>query len=530
MDAFLEFLRNLGRRFNDLSPTNKAVALGLVAAMGAAVVAMMFWAQAPDYRILYANLDEKDAAAVVEELKMKNIPYELSNQGRNIRIPSGNVHEVRLNLASQGLPKGHEVGFELFEDTPLGMTEFVQKLNFQRALQGELVRTINSLAAVEHARVHLVLPKDNVFSKEAPTGKASVMVKLKSGQSLSETQVQGIVHLVSASVEGLQTGDVVVVDLDGNMLSGGKDVSEAAMLTASNYKHKRRVEKELEKNIRGMLEEALGPGKVIAKVAADINFDKVERTEELFDPDSQVIRSEQNTTEQVVGAVPPGGVAGVKSLTPGSGNEQATGPGSGARRNNEKSTLNYEINKVVKHVMETTGELKKLSVSVMVDGTRVGNPPEYQTRSQEEMAKLLELVKTAVGYDEARGDQIQLENVQFDKSLQLQQKQEIAKDRQWELAITAAKVVGGVIILVLLILRVLLPMVRWITTSVEVVEEVERGPSPEEARQLEEEKRMAQMAQENIEMRKSVEELVGRDPRYAASVIRKWMRERSAGA
>lgn len=530
MDAFLEFLRNLGRRFNELSPANKAVALGLVAAMGAAVVAMLFWAQAPDYQILYANLDEKDAAAVVEELKRQNIPYELSNQGRNIRIPSNRVHEVRLNLASQGLPKGKEVGLELFEDTPLGMTEFVQKLNFQRALQGELVRTINSLAAVEHSRVHVVLPKDNVFSKEKPRGKASVMVKLKPGQSLSETQVQGIVHLVSASVEGLQASDVVVVDLDGNMLSGGKDVSETAILTASNYKHKRRVEKELERNIRDMLEEALGPGKVIAKVAADINFDKVERTEEVYDPDSQVIRSEQNVTEEVVGSAPPGGVAGVKSLVPGEGNEQASGSGAGPRRSNEKSTLNYEINKVVKHVLETTGEINKLSVSVMVDGKHVGDPPEYQPRTAEEMKKLLDLVKTAVGYDEKRGDQIKLENVQFDKTLQFQQKEELARDRQWELGLTAAKIVAGVIILWLFITRILMPLVRWVTTSVERVEEAERGPTPEEQQKLEEEKRMAQIAQENIEMRKSVEELVGRDPRYAASVIRKWMRERSAGA
>lgn len=528
MEAFLEFLRNLGHRFNELSPVNKVAALGLLGAMGAAVIAMMLWAQTPDYQLLYANLAEKDAAAVVEELKKQNIPYELSNGGRNVRIPSNHVHEVRLGLASQGLPTGSEVGLELFEDTPLGMTEFVQKLNFQRALQGELVRTINSLKAVEHSRVHLVMPKDNVFSKEKPRGKASVMVKLKAGQNLSETQVQGIVHLVSSSVESLQVEDVVVVDLAGNMLSGGKEVSEAAMMTASNYKHTRRVEQELEKSIVRMLEDALGAGKVIAKVAADINFDKVERTEELFDPDSQVIRSEQNTTEQVVGAAPPGGVAGVQSLTPGSGNQQGTGTGS--RRNNEKSTLNYEINKVVKHVKETTGEIKKLSVSVMVDGKMAGDPPTYQARSQEEMAKLLQLVRTAVGYDEARGDQIQMENVQFDNSLQMQQKDEIEQAQKYDLAITAAKVIGGVIILVLFILKILLPLVRWITTSVEAEEEVDQGPTLEEIQKQEEEKRMAQMAQENIEMRKSVEALVGRDPRYAASVIRKWMRERTTGA
>ncbi len=479
--------------------------------------------------MLYANLTQEDAAKIVEELRKKNIEPELSNEGRNIRIPSNMVHEVRLNLASQGLPSGSEVGLELFEDTPLGMTEFVQKLNYQRALQGELTRTIKSIEAVETARVHLVLPKEELFTKDKPRGKASVMVKLRGGHALSETQVQGIVHLVASSVEGLKTADVVVVDLAGNMLSGNKEISETAMVTSTNYKHKRKVEKELESSILSMLGDALGAGKVIAKVTADIDFDKVVRTEELFDPDSQVVRSEQNTTEQVTGAVPPGGVVGVQSLTPGTQNTQSTGPGSGARRNNEKQTLNYEINKVIKQVEETTGEIKKLYVSVMVDGVLVGDPPTYQARSAEEMTKLLDIVRTAVGYDEKRGDQIKLENVQFDKSMEIQQKAEMEQEANIDLAIKAGTGLLGVILIWFVLFRVLLPMMRWITTSVEVVEEIETGPTPEEQARIEEEKRMAAMAQENIEMRKSVEEMVGRDPRYAASVLRKWMRER-AGA
>ena len=276
-----------------------------------------------------------------------------------------------------------------------------------------------------------------------------------------------------------------------------------------------------------MLGEALGPGKVIAKVSADIDFDKVVRTEEIFDPDSQVVRSEQNTTEQVTGAVPPGGVVGVQSLTPGTQTTQTTGPGSGARRNNEKQTLNYEINKVVKQIEETTGEIKKLFISVIIDGTLVGDPPQYQARSAEEMTKLLDAVKTAVGYDEQRGDQIKLENVQFDKSMELQQKTDMEQQANIDLAMTAAGWVFGAIIVWFVLFRILLPMMRWITTSVDMVEEVETGPTPEEAKKLVEEKRLAAKTQESIEMRKSVEEMVGSDPRYAASVLRKWMRERT---
>lgn len=280
MENFFEFVDNLRNRFQELSATNKAVALGVLAAILGSLFAMTLWVQTPDMQLLYANLDEKDAAEIVEQLKTQNIKYELGNNERSIRVPADMVHELRLNLASQGLPTGKEVGLELFEDTPLGMTEFVQKLNFQRALQGELSRTIGALDSVETARVHLVIPKDDVFLKDKAPGTASVMLKIRAGKHLAETQVQGIVHLVASSVEGVEAKNVVVVDLKGNILSGNQEGTEGALLTASNHKHRKHVEKELEHSIVQMLEDALGPDKIIARVTADINFDKVEKTEE----------------------------------------------------------------------------------------------------------------------------------------------------------------------------------------------------------------------------------------------------------
>ena len=174
---------------------------------------MSLWLKTPDYQLLYANLSTEDAGAIVDKLKSQKIPFELSNQGRTIRVASDQLHEVRLQLAGEGLPEGSDVGLEIFDDTPLGMTEFVQKLNFQRALQGELTRTIKTLDAVAQVRIHLVIPKDNLFRKDKPRGKASVVLKIKSGKTLSETQVQGIVHLVSASVGGIDAQDEVVVDV-----------------------------------------------------------------------------------------------------------------------------------------------------------------------------------------------------------------------------------------------------------------------------------------------------------------------------
>ncbi len=416
---------------------------------------------------------------------------------------------------------------ELFEDTPLGMTEFVQKLNFQRALQGELARTIKSLDAVEQARVHLVIPKEDLFLRDKPKGKASVMLKVRAGKTLSESQIQGIVHLVASSVDKVAAADVVLIDLKGNMLSGAQGISNTALMTTTNYKHQKRVERELENSIMHMLEDALGAGKVIARVNADLNFDKVEQTEEIYDPDSQVVRSEQNLTESSEGSVPPGGVPGVQSLLPQAEDGQTGRSGTPSKRNNEKETLNYEINKTVRHVLETTGEIQRLSVSVLIDGVLSGDPPQYQARTAEEMAKYLEIIKTSVGFDEKRGDKIQLENVQFDKSLELLRQAEMEQDRLFEWGTTAAGFIIGVILLVWFLLKILLPLVRWVTTSVEVVPAGLPAPSPEEMLMAEEERQLAQISHENLAIRKSVNDFISTDPKYAAAILRRWLRERT---
>ena len=528
MEKLTQFIQNLWKKFLSLSPVNMAVALGGVALVIGALFSISLWVKSPDYQLLYTNLSDQDAAAVVDQLSTQNIPHQLTNQGRNVSVPSNKVHEIRLNLASQGLPAGTEVGLELFEDTPMGMTEFTQKLNFQRALQGELARTIKSLDSVEQARVHLAIPKDEVFIREKQKGKASVMVKLHPGRTLSQGQIQGITHLVSSSVANIPPDNVVLVDPKGNLLSGNKAISDDVMLTATNYSHKRKVESEMEQRIAMMLEEALGAGKIIARVNADMDFDKVVQTEELYDPDSQVVRSEQTTTESMVGAAAPSGVPGVESLVPGEEGRIEPVQGKAPTRNNEKQTLNFEINKVVKQTSQTTGKIKRLSVSVLVDGTVAGNPPQYQPRSPEEMAKYLELVKNSVGFDEKRGDQVQLENIQFDKSLELQNLEEAEKQWQWDLGVNIVIWAIGALLVLWFLFKVVLPLVRWVTTSVEPAPGHLAGtPTPEQMEAMEEEMRLARQAQENVEIRKSVGDFVDTDPKYAAAILRKWMRERN---
>ena len=527
MDNFQDFLGQLGERFNQLSQGKKVAALSLVALALASLLVMSLWLKAPDYQLLYANLSQEDAGAIVEKLKNQKIPYEVSNGGRTIRVASDMIHETRLQLAGEGLPEGSDVGLEMFEDTPLGMTDFIQKINFQRALQGELTRTIKTLDAVAQVRVHLVIPKDNLFRKQKPKGKASITLKLKSGKSLSEGQIQGIVHLVSASVGSIEASNVVIVDVNGNLLSGGKEPSEGAMMSTSNFKHKLRVQKELQAKIIKMLEDALGSGKVIAKISTDLDFEQVERTEEIFDPDSQVVRSENQISESSVGSIPPGGIPGVQALVP-SGEDSGSGAGQAAQRNKSNAVFNYEINKEVRRISKPVGEITKLSVAVMIDGTMAGDPAEYQPRTPEEMAKYLQMVKSAVGFDAERGDVVQVENIQFDHSQLDKEKAEIESAEQIDLALEVGKLVVGLIFLIMFFTRVIRPIITWMTTTVEVIPQTEQLGGADNKPVDEETKRLTEMENQADKIRKSVNEFVGQDPKYTAGVIRKWMREKVA--
>ena len=527
MDNFQDFLGQLGERFNQLSQGKKVAALSLVALALASLLVMSLWLKAPDYQLLYANLSQEDAGAIVEKLKNQKIPYEVSNGGRTIRVASDMIHETRLQLAGEGLPEGSDVGLEMFEDTPLGMTDFIQKINFQRALQGELTRTIKTLDAVAQVRVHLVIPKDNLFRKQKPKGKASITLKLKSGKSLSEGQVQGIVHLVSASVGSIEASNVVIVDVNGNLLSGGKEPSEGAMMSTSNFKHKLRVQKELQAKIIKMLEDALGSGKVIAKISTDLDFEQVERTEEIFDPDSQVVRSENQISESSVGSIPPGGIPGVQALVP-SGEDSGSGAGQAAQRNKSNAVFNYEINKEVRRISKPVGEITKLSVAVMIDGTMAGDPAEYQPRTPEEMAKYLQMVQSAVGFDAERGDVVQVENIQFDHSQLDKEKAEIESAEQIDLALEVGKLVVGLIFLIMFFTRVIRPIITWMTTTVEVIPQTEQLGGADNNPADEETKRLTEMENQADKIRKSVNEFVGQDPKYTAGVIRKWMREKVA--
>jgi flagellar M-ring protein FliF len=536
MNQLQIFFSQLSERFVALSQGQKVAALVLTTVTIGSVLAMSFWVKTPDLQLLYANLSEKDASAIVDNLKTQNIPYELSNQGKTIRVPSNQVHEVRLKMASEGLPEGSEVGLEIFDKTALGMTDFIQKLNYQRALQGELARTIKTLDSISSARVHLVIPKQTLFIREKAKGKASVTIKTNAGRTLSQHQVQGIIHLISSSVEGITADNVVVVDDKGRLLSGSQSAHAGAARSSSNYQHQRKVEKEFEKTILAMLEDALGEGMIIARVTADLDFEKNDQTEEIYDPESQVVRSQQTATESVVGATPAGGVIGVQAQLPAGQNEGGAGTSSQpSKRDKNNSVLNYEINKITRIVSKPIGIIKKLSVAVMVDGVMAENEAgdtEYKARTKEEMEQYLQLVQSAVGYNQERGDQIKVENIKFDRTTELLRAKELEREKQIDLAFQVGKYILGLIFVILFFTKVIKPMIAWMTTSVAPEEEEteeEKVAGMTEAQKLEEEEmqRLEEGLASASEMRKSVLDFITKDPKYTSAVVRKWLREKA---
>ncbi len=409
--------------FSRFSVNQRMIILIALAGSVAGLIALALWTQQPDMQVLFTNLNGEDAAAIIDKLKETKVPYETTGGGSTVLVPSAQVHDLRLQLATQGLPHGGGVGYEIFDRTSIGMSEFVQKLNYRRALQGELARTIAQMPEVERARVHLAIPERRLFANEQDRARASVSISLRNGQLLSKAQVQGVVHLVASSVEGLQARDVTVVDGHGNMLSSTA-TDETAGLTNTQLEYQRTIEKDIETRIQTMLERIVGVNKAVVRVSSVVDFRKVETTEERYDPNGQVVRSEQRGQEKSNGVNGvSGGVPGVQSnVPPGTDLEPAQTSSSNSQTKNE--TVNYEISRTVSRIVEPIGSIKKLSVAVLVDGLyeapKAGEGEKaaeaarkYIPRSEEDMKRIEEIVKKAMGYSTERQDQVQVVNVQF---------------------------------------------------------------------------------------------------------------------
>jgi flagellar M-ring protein FliF len=410
--------------FRGLSPSRQIMLVLALSGLVAAAVVGFLWSQESEMQVLFSHLSAEDAGAITTKLKEQKIPYRTAGDGGTIMVPSDKVHELRMQMATQSLPQGGGVGFEIFDRATIGMTDFVQKLNYRRALQGELGRTIAQLAEVERARVHLVVPERSLFTDQRERPRAAVVLTLRRGKTLTGGQIQGIAHLVASSVEGLQPPEVTIVDSHGQVLSQPAG-DPTGQQTGAYLDTKQTVEKDLETRVQSMLERVVGKGKAVVRVATVLDLRKIERTEEAYDPNVQVVRSENRSQEKTSSKEEgEGGVAGTTSNLPDKTAIETVGASvNSAVRSN--ATVNYEINKSISRIIEPAGTVKRLSAAVLVDGSyEVTEAKDGKTqrkfvpRSDDEMKKLEELVKKAVGYSEERGDQVQVLNVSFESSVE----------------------------------------------------------------------------------------------------------------
>ncbi|MFO7830744.1 MAG: flagellar basal-body MS-ring/collar protein FliF [Desulfuromonadaceae bacterium] len=395
-------------------PLSRKISLAAVVLFSLTLFAVLILqARQSNHQMLFANLSESDASAIVSWLKDNNVPYELRGDGRSIYIPADMVHETRLQLTSSGLPQGGGVGFEIFDKQSLGITDFVQKVNYQRALQGELSRTVASLAPVEAARVHLALSEKRLFKSQQQKSTASIVVRMVPGRKLKDDQVDGIVNLVAGSVEGVDPEYVSVVDTTGKELSKRPEEGLDGPMTPGMLEYQRAVERHLADRAQELLDRALGPANSLVKVTAQLDFAQKEKIEELYDPKATVPRSEQLSEQKTEN---PGGVGGVPGVEGNLGDAQVAAVAGGGGGSSSAETINYEISKVINRLKSPVGIVNSLSVSVLVgeqlanetSGENGTDPGESATtvRTESEIEEIRQMVQSAIGIDPGRGDKI----------------------------------------------------------------------------------------------------------------------------
>ncbi len=440
MDSLKATLKNLSGFVGRMSPSQVMMLFGVVAGSIVGIILLVGWLHNVTYSRLYSNLEEGEAGDVINYLNDQKIPYQLTDGGRSIEVPSDQVYKTRISLAADGIPRGGTIGYSIFDKNNLGMTDFLQNLNFRRALEGELTKTIMQLSEVQAARVHIVIPKDRLFKDDKVEATASVLLKLKGRAMLGKPQIAGISHLVASSVEGLKPQNITIVDYDGNLLSGGQRSDALAGLSSSQLEVRQEVEEYLKDKAQSMLDGVLGGGKAIVRVNADLNFQQLEKTAETYDPNSPSVRSEERTKNTHA--------ATDKTQPPSESNNQ---------ENSETTVTNYELNKTVEHIINSVGNIDRLSVAVMVDGSYqkpaagAGGTGEstYQPRSQEELDRLGAIVKNAVGFETTRNDQIEIYNIPFDRQELDVERQQLDTMYQRDFYLEIGKKIGLVLLVLL---------------------------------------------------------------------------------
>lgn len=537
----MKYLEQIRAWWDDASSFARALfVLGVTALIGAGYYVAV--REPPrDYAPLYTRLAPDDVTELSEELRQRNVPFKVEDNA--LFVPREQVRDLRLDLAAAGLPKGGGAGFELFDDNAVMMTNFTQRVNFVRALQGELGRTISQLPAVESARVHLAIPDKSIFTRGTGEPSASVYLRLYAGRSLTDRQVAGVAHLVSTAVDNLSVDRIAVIDGTGRMLSQPPATDEAgwsnrALSVAHDY------ERRLEKRIVELLEPVVGPGRVVARVNVAMDLSRKEETQEQYDPESATVRSERKLDEnQTAQSQSPAGVAGTPGNIPQPAAPQPANNASSQSNSGRTSThVDYAISKVVRHVQRPVGDLRRLSAAVLIDGASVGTTSDPGDTGEEQdaaeaaaegekpvpelqeaipnPAALTELVKKAVGFSAARGDEIQLMFVPFAKP-ELEQVEAPPEDflagMLWFI-IAGVGLLGGILALVAIVMVQKKRQAQQMEIHQQELEAVRKKYEEEaEAEEPEEEEELPP------DIREIARELASQNPANTKNLIKGWL-------
>ncbi|MFU0931672.1 flagellar basal-body MS-ring/collar protein FliF [Kluyvera cryocrescens] len=528
------------------------------AAAVAILVAMVLWAKSPDYRTLFSNLSDQDGGAIVTQLTQMNVPYRFADNGGALEVPADKVHELRLRLAQLGLPKGGTVGFELLDQEKFGISQFSEQVNYQRALEGELSRTIETLGPVKSARVHLAMPKPSLFVREQKAPSASITVNLEPGRALDEGQISAVVHLVSSAVAGLPPGNVTLVDQGGHLLTQSN--TSARDLNDAQLKYTADVEARVQRRIEAILGPIVGNGNVHAQVTAQVNFDNKEQTDEQYRPNGDAsqaaIRSRQVSESDQSGSPYPGGVPGALSNTPApapsapiatqpanqnanqNANQAANGQNNATRnaattgpRNSQRSeTSNYEVDRTIMHTKKNVGDVQRLSVAVVVNYRNLPDGKPLPLTS-DQMKQIEDLTREAMGFSTTRGDTLNVVNSPFNDSdesggeLPFWKQQafidQLMSAGRWLLILIVAWLLWRKAIKPQLVRREQLAQaaVEQNKAQQEIQEAVEVRLSKDEQTQ---QRRANQRLGAEV-MSQRIREMSDNDPRVVALVIRQWM-------
>jgi len=513
------------------------------------LIALMFWAKEPGYRVLFSNISDEDGGAIVAQLTQLNVPYRIDTPGGVIMVPEGQVHEARMKLAQQGLPKGGSVGFELLDKEKFGISQFSEQVNYQRALEGELSRTIENLGPVQTARVHLAVPKPSMFVREQKLPTASVTVNLVQGRSLNEGQVLAITHLISSAVTGLPADNVTIVDQRGNLLTQ----SGLQGLQTSQLKYTSDIESDYQQRIQRILAPLVGDSNVRAQVTAQVDFTQQEQTQEQYqpnaDPQKMAIRSRQSSQSEQGNGRSASGVPGALSNQPpapatapvtqplnanAAGADKRTTSSGGGREtaqpynNRNDDTTNFELDRTLTHTKSTMGRIERLSVAVVINHLPQGKDAKVGPISEAELTRINALVKEAIGYSANRGDSVNIMNSPFNGVVEEPVPPFWKQESFYALLMSIARYLVIAIIAWVMWRKLVQP--AWVRHQETAIRRMEMEKEAREEAMAEKKRASEKEASERAQQRVDTElnsqqlrELAEQEPRVIALVIRQWM-------